>query len=792
MLYLAPEVLEGNAATARSDIYSLGVVLWQLLIGNLHAALDPADWPARIADPLLREDLSHCLAGSPEKRWSSAGELAARLRSLPERRAAEARRLAELAARERAAYHRRTLRIGAVAAGLVALLTGLAWLAWMQSHKAKRANAEDAIKQAASLRQTDFTGGRKARGMSLLETAAGKVPDRAAVRTASAAVFGLSDLVLIPPGKRNPQPPRAATVASGTNETCRVTSHNGLWTAVARDVDGLNGAIDLVQAAGGERLSTIERKQFPWVPVPEAALLRFSPDDKLLAIGGAATSRHILLCNVSNGIVNSYLFHSSDPLCCGWHGGGRLLAVGCADGTIRIWDTGAAVNPTNNPVPGNQFVLPPILDVPAQDPLTQPLRGHGGAVRHLTFSRGGQWLASLDAAGYLRIHTGFPGVSLLQDSAPSRPRDIASEMGMPAPVFAVEVRLANFMQVTALEAESDRVVVHRGTLSSEVYQFVASELPAELPVAPLLISGIALSAQGTELCATTSTDIRWLRTTPLEIFQVLRGENPIGAACASQEDSWLIAKDHLLTEWHPSTNNFKAMGFQARLSEAEAGQGTRTAVATAGDFRVAAYCDRRIQFFESLRAAAPSSFIVTNGGGGAFQELFWDRPGRLLGVVFALPTGALRLESWETSTNFPPESRALAPATLDCQRIVPANDGRHCLARGGNRGLYRFDPANGKETPLDTSSVARQDAPLACTPDGSFLAIVADRNTVRLLALPAGKLFADLNYPRQADLTALAWDASNRHLAAASSDGYVQVWNLGPWQDWIRTQGLQK
>src|SRR5213075_1826084 len=132
--------------TARSDIYSLGVVLWQLLVGNLRAAVDLADWSARIGDPLLREDLARCLAGSPEKRWSSAGELATRLRSLPERRASEVWRLAQLAGREQAARRRRLLRIGAVAASLVLLFAGLAIVAWMQNHKAKRARAEDALK----------------------------------------------------------------------------------------------------------------------------------------------------------------------------------------------------------------------------------------------------------------------------------------------------------------------------------------------------------------------------------------------------------------------------------------------------------------------------------------------------------------------------------------------------------------------------------------------------------------------------------------------------------------------
>src|SRR5205823_1891304 len=110
LMYMAPEVFEGNATTARSDIYSLGVVLWQLLIGNLTAALDPAGWAERITDPLLRADLGRCLAGSSEKRWASAGELAENLRALPARREADARRAAELATRERMAYRRGVVR----------------------------------------------------------------------------------------------------------------------------------------------------------------------------------------------------------------------------------------------------------------------------------------------------------------------------------------------------------------------------------------------------------------------------------------------------------------------------------------------------------------------------------------------------------------------------------------------------------------------------------------------------------------------------------------------------------
>ena len=149
-LYLAPEVLEGNAATARSDIYSLGVVFWQLMIGNLRAALDAADWSSHISDPLLREDLTRCLAGNPEKRFSSAGELAVSLRCLPARRQEAERRRLEATIRERTAYRLGLLRATGVATVLVGLFAVLAWLALTKSREAEAQRKEIAIDQAKS------------------------------------------------------------------------------------------------------------------------------------------------------------------------------------------------------------------------------------------------------------------------------------------------------------------------------------------------------------------------------------------------------------------------------------------------------------------------------------------------------------------------------------------------------------------------------------------------------------------------------------------------------------------
>ena len=85
VMYLGPEVLAGQSPSASADVYALGVLLYQLVIGDFRKPLAPG-WESAIADPLLREDIGEAACGDPEKRLGSAAELAERLETLDQRR----------------------------------------------------------------------------------------------------------------------------------------------------------------------------------------------------------------------------------------------------------------------------------------------------------------------------------------------------------------------------------------------------------------------------------------------------------------------------------------------------------------------------------------------------------------------------------------------------------------------------------------------------------------------------------------------------------------------------------
>ncbi len=86
LMYLAPEVLEGQSPSAAADVYALGVLLYQFLICDFRKPVAPG-WEASIQDPLLREDIADAACGDPARRLSNAPEFAERLLTLEQRRA---------------------------------------------------------------------------------------------------------------------------------------------------------------------------------------------------------------------------------------------------------------------------------------------------------------------------------------------------------------------------------------------------------------------------------------------------------------------------------------------------------------------------------------------------------------------------------------------------------------------------------------------------------------------------------------------------------------------------------
>jgi len=97
--YMAPEQVEGKEADARSDIFSLGAVLYEMtsgkrafegktLVSVAAAILEKEPEPMKTLQPMtppaLERVIKKCLAKDPDARWQSAGDLASELKWIAE------------------------------------------------------------------------------------------------------------------------------------------------------------------------------------------------------------------------------------------------------------------------------------------------------------------------------------------------------------------------------------------------------------------------------------------------------------------------------------------------------------------------------------------------------------------------------------------------------------------------------------------------------------------------------------------------------------------------------------
>jgi eukaryotic-like serine/threonine-protein kinase len=140
--YMSPEQLEGKEADARSDIFSFGAMLYEMITGRkgfsgssqasliaavMTTAPPPVSTLQPMASPLLDRLVRKCLAKSPDDRWQNAGDLLSELEWIAET-GSEAGVPAPIAAKRRGRE-----RVAWLAAGVAAVLL-VASLVWIAFH----------------------------------------------------------------------------------------------------------------------------------------------------------------------------------------------------------------------------------------------------------------------------------------------------------------------------------------------------------------------------------------------------------------------------------------------------------------------------------------------------------------------------------------------------------------------------------------------------------------------------------------------------------------------------------